>query len=123
MKLLVVEDDPSIRHYLETLLTHWGHRALGLCCNTQADESEVLEHVKLLNFDAALVGFVMPATLGTDLAVEIRRLAPAIKIIVATEAVPQAIAAALRHRGVEFRQLPVPFRHEELLRELRAPSR
>jgi len=118
MKLLDVEDDPSIRHCMETLLTHLGHRALGLCCDTQIDVSEVFEHVKFLNFDAALVGFVMPATLGTDLAVRIRRLAPSIKIIIATEPVPQVIADALRRRGLDFGQLPAPFRHEELLREL-----
>jgi CheY-like chemotaxis protein len=69
----------------------------------------------LQKFDVALVGFMMPAMLGTDLAAQIKRLSPATKIIIMIESVPPAIADGLLLEGLDFEQLPAPFERQELI--------
>lgn len=118
MKLLVVDDEPAILKYVHALLSDWGHQVVSLCLNGEQTAADVLEQVKLQKFDAALVGFMMPAMLGTELAAEIKRLSPATRTIITIESVPPAIADELRREGVDFGQLPAPFEREELFRQL-----
>jgi CheY-like chemotaxis protein len=118
MKLLVVDDEPAILKYMHALLTDWGHQVVSLCFNGEQTAADVLEQVKVQKFDVALVGFMMPAMLGTELAAQIKRLSPATKIVIMIESVPPAIADAVRREGVNFGQLPAPFEREKLFRQL-----
>jgi len=118
MKLLVVDDEPAILKYMHALLTDWGHQVVSLCLDSEQTAADVLEQVKLREFDGALVGFMMPAMFGTELAAQIKRVSPATKIIIMIEAVPPALADALRLEGVDFGQLPAPFEREALCRQL-----
>ena len=110
MKLLVVDDEPAILKYMHALLTDWGHQVVSLCLDGEQTAADVLEQVKLQKFDAALVGFMMPAMLGTELAAQIKRLSPTTKIIIMIEAVPPALQ--------RFALLPAPFEREALCRQL-----
>lgn len=96
-------------------LTDWGHQVFSLCFNGEQTAAAVLAQVKLQKFDGALVGFMMPAILGTELAAQISRLSPATRIIVMIESVPRAIADGLRREGIDFKQLPAPFERVELI--------
>jgi CheY-like chemotaxis protein len=118
MKLLIMDDEPTILKYMHALLTDWGHQVVSLCFNGEQTAADVLEQVKLQKFDVALVGFMMPGMLGTELAAQIKRLSPATKIIIIIESVPPAIADSVRREGVDFGQLHAPFEREKLFRQL-----
>jgi DNA-binding NtrC family response regulator len=100
------------------LLTGWGHEVLALSCDNQVEAAEILEHIRFLKFDVALVGFKMPGMLGTTLAVHIKKISPSTKIIIIIEPVPPEEADALRRRGVAFKEMYAPFEPDELLQVL-----
>lgn len=120
MKLLVVDDSSEMLYYMHRLLTHWGHEVLALSCYGEDEAAEILEDVRFLKFDVALVGFNMLGVLGTTLAVHINRLSPSTKVVMFMEPVPPEEADWLRRQGVAFEQLPAPFEKEDLLRQLGA---
>ena len=120
MKLLVVDDDLIILDYLERLLRKRGHQVLAIRCDGQEAAAEVLEHVRFIKFDAALVGLMMPGMNGLSTATWIDRLSPSTKIIITIEPVPPEEADWLRRQEITFGQLPAPFEPEELFRQLAA---
>lgn len=110
MKVLVVDDERTIANYVATGLNHFGYRALPLY-----SPEDAIEHARVLEFDAALVGFVMPGMLGTEIAVRIKTLSPETKIVITVEEVPPEVAESLRRRGFDFDYLPAPFEWNDLV--------
>jgi signal transduction histidine kinase/ActR/RegA family two-component response regulator len=69
LRLLVVDDDPDVRHVLETLLGDEGARV-----TTVASAADALERLRFTRYDVVLSDIGMPETDGYALAVRIRAL-------------------------------------------------
>jgi len=78
-RILVVEDDPSARESIKLLLTIDRHVV------TEAkDGSEALELVKRQAFDLVMLDYAMPGMQGWEVALNIRRIAPGLPILMVT---------------------------------------
>lgn len=117
MKILVADDERCIADYIAGALNERGYRALPVYSGYDA-----VEHARMLRFDAALLGFVMPGMLGTEVALQIKTLSPETKIVIMTEKVPPEVAASLRRQGFHFGYLPAPFSWNDLAGLLRPDS-
>ena len=78
-KILVVDDDPLVRSYLEKVLTHDGHQVL----TVESGES-ALEHTATQEFDLALIDLRMRGMGGMELLAALRQQRPDTAIIVLT---------------------------------------
>src|SRR6266571_3513553 len=77
--ILVVEDDPSARESIKLLLTIDRHAV------TEAkDGKEALDLVSREPFDLVLLDYAMPGMQGWEVALNIRRIAPALPILMVT---------------------------------------
>jgi DNA-binding response OmpR family regulator len=110
MKILIVDDEPTIANYLAILLCQQGHRVLPL-----NDQAEALEHAAMLTFDLALVGIVMPGMSGLELGDRLRKLVPACKIVLMDTLSTVEKVRQLRN---DLEYLACPFETPELLRKL-----
>jgi CheY-like chemotaxis protein len=78
-RILVVEDDPSARESIKLLLTIDRHHV------TEAkDGIEALALIPKHRFDLVVLDFFMPGMQGGEVATKIKRLAPALPIIMVT---------------------------------------
>jgi two-component system, cell cycle sensor histidine kinase and response regulator CckA len=75
--ILVVDDDPRVRSVAETMLRRAGYTVVGACGPEEALAALVLEPA----IEVAVIDIVMPVMTGFDLAKEIRRRVPAVKIV------------------------------------------
>jgi len=66
-RVLVVDDDPTSQMLMKLFLDD-----IGIKCKTASDGSEVLEIIKMLDFDLIMLDQNMPVMLGTEVAKEIR---------------------------------------------------
>jgi CheY-like chemotaxis protein len=79
VEILVVDDEPLVRHAIKMLLQHAGHKVW------QADSGEAaLEQLAQRSFDLIITDFSMPGMHGDQLVARIRQLLPAQPIIMAT---------------------------------------
>ena len=117
MKILVVEDEPTILRFVYMLLRTRGHDVLALRCDGLDAANDALEHVRHICFDAVLVGYEMPGLTGTDAASRIKRLRPSTHVVIMTEPVPADETDCLHQQGITFGQLPTPFGEEDLFRQ------
>ena len=112
MNILVVDDCPDIANYIAELLRSYGHNVV-----TLTDPSAALERAKVMNFDLAYLGIVMPSMSGFELGIRIRKLLPHCAVILGSEDVPPSeIIRFVRHG---FGYLSAPFELEDLLSEIR----
>jgi len=78
-RILVVEDDPSARESIILLLRIDRHTV------TEArDGKEALELVGRQSFDLVLLDYAMPGIQGWEVALNIRRISPALPILMVT---------------------------------------
>ncbi len=78
-RILVVEDDPSARESIKLLLQIDRHLV------TEAkDGSEALALLSQQPFDLVILDYVMPGMKGWEVALNIKRLAPALPILMVT---------------------------------------
>jgi CheY-like chemotaxis protein/two-component sensor histidine kinase len=75
-RVLVVEDDPGVRRLIELALTRAGHQVVSVAGPRDALAALTGEPA----FTLVLTDIVMPEMNGHDLAVEIRRIAPGLRI-------------------------------------------
>ena len=61
-KILVVEDDPSIRMFLETLLQRNGY-----VCDLSADGDDAVRRLRRSTYDAILLDLMLPGQFGFDI--------------------------------------------------------
>jgi DNA-binding response OmpR family regulator len=116
MRILLVEDQDSIRHMIETLVQASGHQVVGVPNGEEAVERALRE-----KFDIVLLDLMLPGTLDGFGVVERLRAAEA------TKTVPVFVLSAMDDAETQKRALAAgatafygkPFRPLELLNEIK----
>ncbi len=114
MTILVLDDDQAIANFLAKIGQVEGHHCLAL-----TSPNEAIENVQNIEFDLAVVGFVMPGRDGTEVAKDISRLSPRTRIIITTEEVPDALKRRLRALSYDFDYMPLPAEPEDIRHRFR----
>lgn len=96
-RLLVVDDNPAVRHYLRSILEQ--QSAWQVCGEARTGE-EALHRVQESMPDVILLDFQMPDLNGLDVAREIHRAWPAIPILMVTVHMSNQLAAAASAVGI-----------------------
>lgn len=78
-KILVLDDDPLIRKYVDKVLSHDGHHV-----TTAASGEEALKRIAKQEFDLALVDIKMPGMGGMQVLAALRQQAPDTSVIMLT---------------------------------------
>jgi two-component system cell cycle sensor histidine kinase/response regulator CckA len=113
--VLVVEDDPSLLYLIEVMLANAG---FDLSTAGGAADGLLLVRERQGRFDLAILDMVMPGMSGLDLATELVREYPSIKILYISGYVGSLAADALARRTPD-RVLLKPFTEQELLDRVR----
>lgn len=103
--LIVVDDDAESLRTLDDAL-----RANGFEVTAFSDPRDVLAHDDPGAFNAAIVDYRMPGMNGIDLLRELKRLNPAMAVVVVTGQLDEGIQVeAMRHGAVDFFYKPIDF--------------
>jgi two-component system, NarL family, invasion response regulator UvrY len=97
VRILVVDDNPAVRHYLRAILeqqTTWR------VCDEARTGAEALQRVKKAPPDLILLDFQMPDINGLDVAQQIAALFPQIPILMVTIHLSTQLAEAAKRVGV-----------------------
>jgi DNA-binding NarL/FixJ family response regulator len=97
VRILVVDDNPAVRHYLRSLLeqqTTWQ------VCDEARTGAEALQRVKKNPPDMILLDFQMPDLNGLDVARQISDLFPEIPILMVTIHLSRQLAEEAQRVGV-----------------------
>ncbi len=98
IRTLVAEDSAPVRRAICLFLEGWrGIQVVG----TASDGREALEQGKILRPDLVLTDWLMPRMDGLELAAQLRKLAPAIRIILLTVYDSPDVRIASRGYGVD----------------------
>ena len=79
MKILLIDDDPDILQYMKKALQILGHN-----CDVFEDPLAALNQFNGDRYDLVISDVVMPGMNGFSVAAEIRRIAPATRIILSS---------------------------------------
>lgn len=109
LKVLVVDDDPSLRELLAVFLEQVGFEV-----RTAQDGQAGLNALGECHFDIIFSDFRMPGMTGLEMATRVRRIDPAIPIILVTGEPYALEAEALAQAGIR-QVLRKPFMVNELL--------
>ena len=93
-RLLIVDDNPTTRHVLRTLLEHQGYEI----CGEAEDGLQAIDLAKQLIPDLILLDVCMPKLGGPEAASILRRLLPKTRIILFTlfdDSIGKELAAAI----------------------------
>ena len=102
-KVLIVDDEPSIRETLSEFVRETGHEAFAA-----ADANEALEIVAQSRPDVVVCDIVLPGMDGTGLLERIRRIAPDAQVIMVTgEPTVETAADAVRQGAFDYLSKPV----------------
>ncbi len=109
-RVLLVDDEEDLRETLADLLAHVGYRV------TTADNGcSAVAAARAQGFDLLLTDLRMPDMDGAETITAIKRIDPAIRVIVVTGYSSEEAAADCRRRGAD-EIVPKPFDIKELLR-------
>jgi two-component system, NarL family, invasion response regulator UvrY len=97
VRILVVDDNPAVRHYLRAILEQ--QSAWRVCGEARTGE-EALCQVKESTPDVILLDFQMPGVNGLDVARELSRTCPNIPILMITVHMSSHLAAAAKAVGI-----------------------
>jgi DNA-binding NarL/FixJ family response regulator len=97
VRILVVDDNPAVRHYLRALLEQ--QTAWQVCDEARTGE-EALQRVKKNPPDMILLDFQMPDLNGLDVARQISEIFPEIPILMVTIHLSRQLAEAARRAGI-----------------------
>ena len=112
MKLLVADDDPTLREELAALLREDEHEVI-----TAADGGEALRIVERESFDVALLDLRMPKATGLDVLRRLRVVRPDTAVVMITgEGTIDAAVEAMKGGAVDF--VEKPYEIEALRRTL-----
>jgi two-component system response regulator AtoC len=111
--ILVVDDDPAMRHLLSVILTDhgWEARAVGAA-------QDALKELEARDFDLVLTDVRMPGMDGLALLREIQRLRPELTVIVMSAYGAQDAALEAMKAGA-YDYLSKPFKRDEVVLVLR----
>ncbi|HOI54342.1 MAG TPA: response regulator, partial [Phycisphaerae bacterium] len=113
--ILVVEDDPTVRHLIVEVLRRSGYSVLEAGC---ADEALPLGNHYQHDIHLLVSDVVMPGLQGPDLARRLRAVRPAMRILFVTGYAENA-AIADRNLPTDAALLTKPFGPAEVLRAVR----
>ncbi len=113
MRVLVVDDESTVRGLIEQTMTRAGHNV-----DTAADGFDALIKLSLMHYDLVVTDVVMPEMDGAKLIGHIRERYPNLKVIAISgggggRAPSECLAAA--ERAGAAKTLLKPFLHSELL--------
>jgi CheY-like chemotaxis protein len=114
LEILVVDDEPTILAFLQTLIESFGYKVRTAVCNSLETADEIVQTARSQRFDIAIIGILMPGLNGMELAEQINRVAPTTKLVLAFDDVCVECARVLRTKGIGAECLPAPFDHEDL---------
>ncbi len=97
IRILVVDDNPSVRHYLRALLEQQNSWEV---CGEARTGGEALQRVRECQPDLILLDFQMPDLNGLDVAREVARQWPSIPILMITVHLNKQLAAAAKEAGI-----------------------
>jgi len=113
MKILVADDDPTLRRELAELLREDGHAIV-----TAADGSEALHTVERESFDVALLDLRMPKATGLEVLHRLRVVRPETAVVMITgEGTIDTAVEAMKSGAIDF--VEKPYDLEALRRTLR----
>ncbi|MBZ5681977.1 MAG: response regulator transcription factor [Acidobacteriia bacterium] len=97
VRILVVDDNPAVRHYLRAILEQ---QSSWQVCDEARTGSEALERVQKAPPDLILLDFQMPDLNGLDVAQQISHLFPKIPILMVTIHLSRQLAEAAQNVGI-----------------------
>jgi DNA-binding NarL/FixJ family response regulator len=97
VRILVIDDNPSVRHYLRAILEQ--QNAWQVCGEARTGE-EALQRVRVARPDVALLDFQMPDLNGLDIAREMARTSPGTRILMVTVHMSNQLASAAKAVGI-----------------------
>lgn len=97
VRILVVDDNPAVRHYLRSILEQ---KTAWQVSDEARTGEEALERIQKTPPDVVLLDFQMPDLNGLDVAREIMRSWPSIPILMVTVHMNTQLAAAARAVGI-----------------------
>lgn len=97
VRILVVDDNPAVRHYLRAILEQ---QSTWQVCSEARTGEEALQRVQNNAPDVILLDFQMPDLNGLDVARQIHRSWPQIPILMVTVHMSNQLAAAARDVGI-----------------------
>lgn len=106
-RVLVIDDDPSVREVVSYLLVSFGYD-----CQTAVNGASGLARFDEGGWDLVLTDIDMPDMNGWEVAEAIRRRSPSIPIVLITGLMGPEVMRRARERGLPV--VPKPFRMETL---------
>ena len=97
VRILVVDDNPAVRHYLRALLEQ---QSAWQVCDEARTGREALERVEKNPPDMILLDFQMPDLNGLDVARQITKTFPDIPILMVTIHLSKQLADEARRAGI-----------------------
>jgi two-component system invasion response regulator UvrY len=97
VRILVVDDNPAVRHYLRSILEQ---KATWQVCDEARTGGEALARIRKTPPDMILLDFQMPDLNGLDVAREIARSWPGIPILMVTVHLNAQLIAAAKAVGI-----------------------
>lgn len=97
VRILVVDDNPAVRHYLRALLEQ---QSAWQVCDEARTGKEALQRVEKNPPDMILLDFQMPDLNGLDVARQVMRLFPEIPILMVTIHLSRQLAEEARKAGI-----------------------
>jgi DNA-binding NarL/FixJ family response regulator len=97
VRILVVDDNPSVRHYLRSLLEQ---QSMWQVCDEARTGKEALQRIEKNPPDMILLDFQMPDLNGLDVARQVAKLFPAIPILMVTIHLSKQLAEEARKAGI-----------------------
>ena len=97
VRILVVDDNPAVRHYLRALLEQ---QSTWRVCDEARTGREALQRVEKNPPDMILLDFQMPDLNGLDVARRVTKLFPGIPILMVTIHLSKQLAEEARRVGI-----------------------
>ena len=97
VRILVVDDNPAVRHYLRAILEQ---QEAWQVCDEARTGAEALQRVQHAPPDVILLDFQMPDLNGLDVARSIAQTCPRIPILMVTVHMSTQLAAAAKAVGI-----------------------
>jgi CheY-like chemotaxis protein len=109
-KILVIDDEPQVRALIQQILARVGHEVA-----EAADGEEGLAHMRARMPDLLITDILMPNKEGIETIREVRRLAPALPILVMSGNAGSALYMQMAKLLGAHAALAKPFRAVELV--------
>jgi DNA-binding NtrC family response regulator len=108
-KILLAEDEPSMRRYMEMIMSRW---ACELAVEPTAEDA--IQRAATFRPDICLIGYCTPGMDGAQAGIELLKVSPGTQVVLFNESVPANIVSDLKARGYNFRMLAAPFDEAQL---------